>query len=58
MGAVEFSAEFRNGTLVQGSPEVNVLDGISEVAEVLPDGKYKWVLTLDVDKAERIDLKQ
>lgn len=54
--AIEFLAEFRNGTVVHGSSRVDMLEGISEVAEVLPDGKYKWALTLDVDKAERTDL--
>lgn len=58
LGAIEFSAEFKGGTLVHGSPKIDVLrDGISEVAELLPDGKYRWVLVLDVDKAERTDLK-
>lgn len=57
-GAIEFTAEFKGGALVSGSPKIQVLrDGISEVAESLPDGKYKWVLVLGIDKAERVDLE-
>lgn len=58
LGAIEFSAEFRDGALVHGSPKIEILDGVSEVVESLPDGKYRWVLVLDVDKAERTDLKE
>lgn len=53
--AVEFIAEFRHGALKHSSPSLNVLAGISEVAEILPDGKYKWLITLDVDQARLIE---
>lgn len=56
LGAIEFSAEFKNRELVHGSPRIEILqDNMREVAAQVPDGKYKWVLILDLEKAEKSD---
>jgi hypothetical protein len=56
LGAIEFSAEFRDGQLVYGSPRIEILqDSMQEVQSHVPDGKYKWVLVLGLDKAEKIE---
>lgn len=55
LGAIEFTAEFKDGQLVHGSPGINILqDNIREVAAQVPDGKYKWVTILDLEKAETV----
>lgn len=55
LGAMEFTAEFKNGEPVYGSPRLQVLqDNMSEVAPLVPDGKYRWVLILDLEKAEKV----
>lgn len=54
LGAVGFFAEFKNGELVYGSPRIEILqDNIREIAPDVPDGKYKWVLILDLEKAQK-----
>lgn len=56
LGTIEFSAEFKDGQPVHGSPRIEVLqDNIPEVARLVPDGKYRWVLVLDLDKAEKVE---
>lgn len=53
LGTIGFSAEFKNGELVYGSPRIEILqDNMREIAVDVPDGKYKWVLILDLEKAE------
>lgn len=55
LGAIEFSAEFKDGQLVYGSPRIQILqDNIREVAVQVPNGKYRWITILDIDKAEKI----
>jgi hypothetical protein len=55
LGAIEFSAEFKDGALVYGSPRIEILqDSMREVQSEVPDGKYKWVLVLDLEKADKI----
>lgn len=57
LGAIEFSAEFKDGALVYGSPRIEILqDSMREVQSQVPDGKYRWVLVLDLDKAERVEV--
>lgn len=57
LGAVEFSAEFKDGSLIHGSPRIEILqDNMREVAVNVPDGKYRWVLILDLEKAEKPDV--
>lgn len=54
LGAIEFSAEFKDGALVYGSPRIEILqDNMREIAGQVPDGKYRWVLILDLEKAEK-----
>ena len=54
LGAIGFSAEFKNGELAYGSPRIEILqDNMREVAADVPDGKYNWVLVLDLEKAEK-----
>lgn len=54
LGAIEFSAEFKNGSLMYGSPRIEILqDNMREIAAQVPDGKYRWVLILDLEKAEK-----
>lgn len=56
LGAIGFSAEFKGGELVHGSPKIEILQDIMrEVAAQVPDGTYKWVLILDLDKAEKTE---
>lgn len=55
LGAIGFSAEFKGGQVVYGSPRIEVLqNNMHEVAAQVPDGKYKWVLILDLEKAEKL----
>lgn len=55
LGAIEFSAELKAGALVYGSPRIEILqDNMREVAADVPDGKYRWVLILDLDKAQEM----
>jgi hypothetical protein len=57
LGAIEFSAQFANGELVAGSPRIEILqDNIREAAAHVPDGHYKWVLILDLEKAEKSEV--
>jgi hypothetical protein len=57
LGAIGFSAEFKNGELVYGSPRIEILqDNMREVAAQIPNGKYQWVLTLDLESATRADV--
>lgn len=56
LGAIEFSAEFKDGALVYGSPRIDVVQAIMrEVQAEVPDGRYKWVLVLDLEKAEIVE---
>lgn len=53
LGTVQWSMEFKGGELVYGSPRIDILqDNYKEVGAQVPDGKYKWTLTLDLDSAQ------
>jgi hypothetical protein len=55
LGAIEFFAEFKNGEITDGSPRITVLqDNMREGAAQVSDGKYRWVLVLDLEKAEKL----
>jgi hypothetical protein len=55
-GALQITLEFKDGELVRGTPRLEILqDNVRELAGQVPDGIYKWVLVLDLEKAEKID---
>lgn len=52
LGTIEFSAEFENSELKPGGFRIDFLqDNLKEIAKLVPDGNYSWVLTLDLDRA-------
>lgn len=54
LGTLQMTIEFKNGEVQHGTPRLDVLqNNIKEVAPHVPDGTYKWTLTLDVDTATR-----
>ena len=54
LGALQMTIEFKNGEVQYPTPRLDILqNNIKEVAPLVPDGTYKWVLVLDVDKAEK-----
>lgn len=55
LGAIQFTAEFKDGKAQYGSPRLEVLqDNMRELESQVPDGKYKWVLIMDLEKAEKV----
>lgn len=56
LGAIGFQVEVKNGDVVFGSQEMQILqNNVREVGSKVPDGKYTWVLILDLDKAAKKD---
>lgn len=56
LGAIGFQVEVKNGDVVFGSHEMQILqNNMKEVGSKVPDGKYTWVLILDLDKAAKQD---
>ena len=54
LGAIGFQVEVRDGDVVFGSQQFEVLqNNMREVGPLVPDGQYKWVLILDLEKAEK-----
>lgn len=57
LGALEFNIEVKNGELINNTPRLNILqDNLKEIVNKIPNGKYKWVMILDIDKAEKENL--
>lgn len=55
LGTIQFTTEFKGGKLQYGSPRMEVLqDNMRELESQVPDGKYKWTLTLDLEKSEKV----
>lgn len=56
LGAIGFQVEVKNGDVVFGSQEMQILqNNMKEVGSKVPDGTYTWVLILDLDKAAKKD---
>lgn len=56
LGTIEFSAEIKNGDVVHGTQQFQILqNNMPEVGSLVPDGKYRWVLILDLEKATKAD---
>lgn len=54
LGTLQMTIEVKNGELQHNTPRLDVLqNNLEELAAHVPDGTYKWVLVLDVDKAEK-----
>lgn len=55
LGAIQFTAEFKDGKAQPYSPKLEILqDNMRELESQVPDGKYKWVLILDLETAEKV----
>lgn len=55
LGAIGFQVEVKNGDVVFGSQEMQILqNNMREVGSKVPDGRYTWVLILDLDKAGKV----
>lgn len=56
LGTIGFEVEVKNGDAVLGSQQFQVLqNNMREVGPLVPDGKYKWALILDLEKAEKVN---
>jgi len=56
LGALSFTIKVENGEMCYPFPRLDVLqDNIKEVIKEIPNGEYKWVLVLDLDKAEKVN---
>lgn len=56
LATLQMTVEVKDGKHCYGSPRLEIVqDNTDEVLPLVPDGRYKWTLVLDIDKAERAD---
>jgi hypothetical protein len=57
LATIEWTFIFKDGEPQRPSPQLDIVqDNLREVAALVPDGLYRWTLTLDIEKAAKIPL--
>jgi hypothetical protein len=56
LGTLSMTVRVKDHEAVSGYPRLNVeQDNLKEALPQIPDGTYRWVLVMDLERAERID---
>ena len=56
LGTLQLTIKVVNGEMVYNYPRLNVVqNNLNEVVPLIPDGIYRWTLTMDMESAEQLE---
>jgi hypothetical protein len=57
LGTLQITIIVKDGEVVFPTPRMDVLQGnLKEAAPLMPDGEYRWRLTMTLENAERVSV--